>query len=138
MALSINSFNDVYIYMYVCNIVAIKMNSIKQYRRCVTVVLLLLYAFIATPVQLWHHHDVVKQSGEPGFGVLDTFTPSTDTISEGNCLICHHQYSVYNNDVIIPAIIEVAFFSSQDGYCMPKMIHIPSFSFQNRGPPIHF
>lgn len=57
--------------------------------------LLALYAFVALPASLWHHHHcnhgtvVSKQ-------LTDVLTAKGKTVSQAGCDICNHQYSVYD------------------------------------------
>ncbi|MFT3948195.1 MAG: hypothetical protein QM763_14590 [Agriterribacter sp.] len=107
----------------------------KRYHRLTATLLLVVYVFIATPVQLWHHHDPVEASLENVDQKRNVFTDSNDLLSERNCSICHHQYSTYHDDVIIPAVPDPREFSSKNGYYTPALVYAPSFSFQNKGPP---
>ncbi|MFT3750204.1 MAG: hypothetical protein QM768_17945 [Agriterribacter sp.] len=108
----------------------------RKYRQLTAVLLLLMYAFITTPVQLWHHHDPAKDP----VGSIDQkqsiFANSHQFFSEGNCSICHHQYSTYHDDVILPVVPDLCEFSSQNGRYTRAFIYAPSFSFQNKGPPL--
>lgn len=68
-------------------------NLTLLYRRIFTGGLLLLYLFIATPVQLWHHHTELNNvvSGKK------MIKPSGNSQSD-ICKICQHTYAVYVND----------------------------------------
>lgn len=54
---------------------------------------LLLYLFIAMPVQLWHHHAVSKETSCSS----KILKPAGDDQSEV-CKICQHTYAAYVND----------------------------------------
>jgi hypothetical protein len=120
---------------YICTYTAqIELTASTRYREIIAAVLWVLYAFIATPVQLWHHHNIAKETKQSAKGNR-ILSESKSTTADVNCPICHHQYSVYNDDVIIPAIPAVTEFSLQNGHYIPAPLHYPSFSFQNKGPP---
>ncbi|MFT3948184.1 MAG: hypothetical protein QM763_14535 [Agriterribacter sp.] len=107
----------------------------KRYRQLTAVLLLAMYAFIATPVQLWHHHDSEKHITDAG--IKTSFVSKiANAASEANCLICHHQYSVYNDDIIIPLIAAVTEFSLQNGYYIAELVHFIALPSQNKGPPV--
>ncbi|MBX2921907.1 MAG: hypothetical protein KF746_06930 [Chitinophagaceae bacterium] len=111
------------------------MHLTKRYRQLTAILLLVVYAFIATPVQLWHHHDAEKPITDAG--IKTSFVSKiADTVSEANCLICHHQYSVYNDDIIVPVIAAVTEFSFQNGHYTPVLVHFIALPSQNKGPPV--
>ncbi len=80
----------------------------------------MVYAFIATPVHLWHHHSYkvntesqtsTKEKGESN--VFKSAQQSTDA----NCQICSHHYSVYNDVAnIVFDIPTPVFLSNKEGY----------------------
>ena len=107
----------------------------KRYRQLVALFLLLVYAFIATPVQLWHDHDTAKGSVQSAGQKQSSFTNGTKLFNDSNCPVCHHQYSTYHNDFIFPVVPNPCEFSSQNGYYTLRFVYSPFFSFQNKGPP---
>jgi hypothetical protein len=64
------------------------------YRRILAAVFLLVYIFIATPVQLWHQHNFVKKEK----AACTKIAAGTVSISSEDCKICQHTYAVYVKD----------------------------------------
>jgi hypothetical protein len=104
------------------------------YRPLIAAILLVTYAFISTPVQLWHHHNVVNSS-EEGRCTKERFIQTKGIYYNKHCSVCKHQYSAYHDGVIIPAVPDPREFSSQNGYYTLALVYPPLFSFQNKGPP---
>ncbi|MFT3701278.1 MAG: hypothetical protein QM802_02860 [Agriterribacter sp.] len=113
------------------------MTLTTTYRQYTAAFLLLLYAFIATPVQLWHHHDVAKQFQHDTVKLQPTIKEQKGSIqTDGNCPVCQHQYTVYthnNSNVLIAAPLA---FSMHKGQYLLKVFTSPCFVYQNKGPPI--
>ena len=63
------------------------------YKRILAISFLTLYAFIYMPVQLWHHHSVIKERT----GAVKFAKETVDTTTE-DCSICQHTYTAYIND----------------------------------------
>ncbi|HRE50726.1 MAG TPA: hypothetical protein PK339_04870 [Flavitalea sp.] len=108
------------------------MSLTKSYRRFIAAVLLLAYGFIATPVQLWHHHEQLSQKEEKKAGDL---SENKGASIDNNCPVCQHQYSAYDNDAIVPAIPAITGWSSPDEHYQLTFFNVPVFSNQNKGPP---
>ncbi len=59
-----------------------------------------LYAFVATPVQFWHHHNYSSKTTSASSSdkkETTSVSKSDGKFAEGNCQICSHQYSTYND-----------------------------------------
>lgn len=97
--------------------------------------LLLIYFFIALPVQFFHHHDVTSTtkniSKEAGFSA------SSDK-ENATCRICEHKYPVYTHPVSINSKIlvntEIVFISTYR-LLIPQCFQRPH---PNKGPPFGF
>ena len=96
-----------------------------------------LYAFVATPVQLWHHHNypAASSSGSSDKKETASFSTATGKSVDANCQICSHQYSTYSDgaDVIFAAPVFIA--NAKEGYYYSSIPSAPLFNFANKGPP---
>lgn len=115
-----------------------RLSAVKKYKPFAALVLIVLYAFIATPVQLWHHHKFVISAETSSLQKDDksaqVASAAADTL-EDNCQLCSHQYSVYGND-------HVAFFElvrtvsiPREGFYALTIPSAPCFDSSNKGPP---
>lgn len=102
------------------------------YRQIVAVVFLLLYLFIASPVQLWHHHTAAG----PNTGKLKfSKTVANKNVQSETCKICQHTYAPHVADYTVfnvsipPSKVYKNFFHT-DSY-LSAFISILS----NKGPP---
>ncbi|HVU55017.1 MAG TPA: hypothetical protein VHD83_08170 [Puia sp.] len=108
------------------------MAAVRTYRRCFAAFLLGLYAFIATPVQLWHHHDQQKNSRGPekyatyhvGGGHFDAA-----------CKICSHKYSICDGAAPLSPAHHVAGYQAYSSWDTKQPLSRFSTSFFNKGPP---
>jgi hypothetical protein len=96
-----------------------------------------LYAFVATPVQLWHHHNYATASSSGTSDKKETASISTSSGKsvDGNCQICSHQYSTYSDydTVVFTAPLFIA--TAKDGFYYSSIPSSPLFNFANKGPP---
>ncbi|MBX3254893.1 MAG: hypothetical protein KF862_12190 [Chitinophagaceae bacterium] len=107
-----------------------------KYRQIIAVILLIVYAFIATPVSLWHHHHVNGEKQHTNYSDKDEIAQSTGTFSEAGCAVCAHQYSAYHGDIIIPGLATVVVFNpSENGYYTANPLSSSCFLFSNKSPP---
>lgn len=123
---------------YICIIVSKdKLITIKKYKQFIAILLMALYAFVATPVQLWHHHNYANPtaSGSSDNKETASFSKSTSKSAEANCQICSHQYSTYNDctDVIFAAPVFID--NPKEGFYYNSIPLAPLFNFANKGPP---
>jgi hypothetical protein len=99
---------------------------------------LVIYAFIATPVQLWHQHDfesiavTEKTSKKKHSTILSAYSPNA---ADTNCQICSNHYSIFI-DVKI-ARLENPFIVSQslEQFYVFSIPSSPVLDFSNKGPP---
>lgn len=112
--------------------------AFKKYNPFVAVLLLALYAFIATPTHLWHHHTPknIKTSNTTSESNANTnIAKDIYQNSETNCSICSHHYSFYTNvDTPIYQFIGVKHFSIHANYTTHFIGILPSINV-NKGPP---
>jgi hypothetical protein len=99
----------------------------------ITVSLLLLYAFIATPFNYWHHHKAnCEQNTKVQFAqVLDSTSASVDSV----CKVCSHHFSVALNDAVIVDFSPFDFVISFNESFILEKITNQGYGQSNRGPP---
>jgi hypothetical protein len=100
---------------------------------------LAVYTFIATPVQLWHHHAYIPEesSGTVSSDTIhDTVAPGTDASFESNCQICSHQYAAYSDDALVPFVAAFTLKASKYGCCLQQLVSAADFPLPNKGPPV--
>jgi hypothetical protein len=107
----------------------------KRYKTYISVLLLALYAFIATPVQLWHHHVYAASSASSNSKEETSVTKSPAKKFDTNCKICSHHYSVAANDAVTVYFPPVTFCNTViDPYLLNKIAN-PVYGQSNKGPP---
>lgn len=97
-----------------------------------------LYAFVATPVQFWHHHNYAAQttvSGSSEKKEATSLSKSTGKSVEGNCQICSHQYSTYNDGSTVIFAAPVFIANAKEGFYFRVISSVPLFNLANKGPP---
>jgi hypothetical protein len=109
----------------------------STYRHLLATFLLALYAFIATPVQLWHHHQypvkVVKTT--PSNAKSDTVAAGTGISLETDCAVCSHKYSSYNDEVLAPYETSLTVIAVKNGCYSLQQVTASPASLLNKGPP---
>lgn len=116
----------------------IKLTELRKYKHTIAVVLLAVYAFIATPVQWWHHHTyaVITTSSLQSAGKAKIATPhSSNKTIEDNCQICGHHYSIYSNDDVSVFKIFISANNPRQGFYALAIPLAPYFNSTNKGPP---
>lgn len=114
------------------------LTAFRKYKILIAAVLLAFYAFLATPVQLWHSHNYAvntQKSDSTNDKKQITFSKSTDKSIESNCQICTHHFSTYYDDAttIFSATLIIALISQGNLYT--KIPLDPIFYQANKGPP---
>ncbi len=111
----------------------------KKYKTFIATVLLAVYAFIATPVQLWHHHsNTINTASKKSYAqkVESPVFKSTPQATVANCQVCSHHYSVYSDVATIvfeaPSLILP---SNKECYIFSIPLS-PFLNFSNKGPPL--
>jgi hypothetical protein len=94
-----------------------------------------VYAFIATPVQFWHHHKSPASICISDTKEEKTISKSTGKTVEMNCQICSHHYSVYTGGT--PTVFEIAVTVAvaNESFSLQSIPAAPFFHFAGRGPP---
>ena len=84
------------------------------HKKLISVFLITLYAFIVTPTQWWHHHEMdTKQTS-----LSTQKNKHTNTVQDAvglNCKICSHHYSIADNNAGSLLMQHPIFTASQ--YC---------------------
>ena len=124
---------------YICIIVSKnELNKNRKYNPFISILLLALYAFVATPIQSWHQHEYAatssNSSSEQKQSVSIASAPSQS--AEEDCQICSHQYS--SCDSIGSILFSAPSFglTSKEGHYYHSVSPSPLFSFSNKGPPV--
>jgi len=120
---------------YICNNIAIILILTKRYKIFIGAFLMALYFFIVPPAGLWHQHGhppafLISHSTEN-----DVVSTSLETVTQGNCEICSHHFSVYIEDIEILPTTATFLFSSKVKYSTPSILRNTIFSLTSRGPP---
>jgi hypothetical protein len=113
----------------------------RTYKVVLGAFLLALYAFVATPVQYWHHHktvhaakpDLAKNSQQHLF-----FQDGDGSQQDANCPVCSHKYSTYSEISIIAFEPCIQVTGAQYGCYQLPSVTAPSFPLPNKGPPAFF
>lgn len=103
-----------------------------RYKQFLSAAFLLLYIFIAAPIQLWHHHDAAQQSKPSATKILKQSESNTQA---GECKICQHTYTSYLNDETHVGFDEIDFPSvkkpAEQSGCNSSFVN----GLSNKGPP---
>jgi len=125
-----------------CNNIAFILHSFPSYRNWIAAALLVLYAFIATPVQLWHSHALPVATGSAKLIAseqqkelkLVAGIAKANTAAD-HCSICSHQYAGY---IRYDLNLEIA----PESVCIAAMCNLiyfihqrPHFLSSNKSPP---
>jgi hypothetical protein len=108
------------------------------YRHILAAFLLAVYSFIATPVQLWHHHKHISKATQETVSLGtkgDLVSQGSGLSSEANCLVCAHKYSTYIDNAIFPFETSLTLPVVKNGYYSLPLVSISSFHLPNKGPP---
>ncbi len=116
-----------------------KLIKLKKYKSLIAVILLTVYAFIATPIQIWHHHDVAASASNPAMQTANkatiTATAADNKTINDNCQICSHHYSIYANDAEPAFEIFISCINPKEGFYALAILLAPYFNSTNKGPP---
>lgn len=110
---------------------------VRKYRQWIAAILLAVYAFIAAPVQWWHHHAPVEQMNGHEKKLHQQFKAIAKAKSSpDDCAICAHKYSTYFHYSFIPDIAPFYFHAiTQPDRCSSLYSSSP-FHFSNKSPPV--
>jgi hypothetical protein len=121
--------------IYICNSIAnIVLITQRTYRPILAAFFLAVYAFIATPVQLWHHHQLnVKVSRSDA--QMDSVAHGASIALDTDCPLCSHKYAVYNDPVLTSYELTLQATAVKNGcYLLPQLPASPT-ALPNKGPP---
>ena len=116
----------------------IKLNRIRKYKTFITALLLAVYAFIATPVQLWHQHNYETNtvSGKSfKEKQLTSFSTFSQQVADSNCQICSHYYSIFIDAEFVRLEAPFIVAQSVEQYYVFSIPSPPFLHFSNKGPP---
>jgi hypothetical protein len=122
---------------YFCNNIANYLTAFRTYRFLSGVFLLALYAFVATPVQYWHHHKIVHAAKQnyPKSSLQDHFFQVDGSQQDTGCQVCSHKYSTYSEISIVAFEACNHIAGTAHGYYQLPTVTAPSFPLPNKGPP---
>ena len=113
------------------------MTNNLTYKKAFGAILLALYVFITTPVQVWHghYHPSIKAAKSVTLENQEALTQQSNDSTDASCNICDHHYSVYVDDAIF--IIQATFpkLVAEEGNVICTIPSTPDFHFSNKGPP---
>jgi transcription elongation factor Elf1 len=95
--------------------------------------LLVLYAFIATPVSYWHHHKSTCEDN--GTEQHSQVVKKSQSVVDANCKICSHHYSASINDASTVYFSPITIHSTFSDFYTVKKIANPGYGQSNKGPP---
>lgn len=113
------------------------MTNNLTYKKAFGAILLALYVFITTPVQVWHghYHPSVTVARSENLQNQQAFTEQANDGIDASCNICDHYYSVYLDDAI--SIIQASLSNplAEEANLICTIPSTPDFYFSNKGPP---
>jgi len=114
------------------------LNLIRKYKTFITAILLAVYAFIATPVQLWHQHNYATITVSQKLSTekqSTSFSKFSQQVDDANCQICSYHYSIFIDAEVVR--LETPFIASQsiEQYYVFSIPSSPFLRFSNKGPP---
>jgi len=110
------------------------MGHIIQYPQWIAAVLLTVYAFIAAPVQLWHHHPAEENTRtEQSSGKQPVITKAN--ISGEDCPVCSHRYAAYTDYYYTIAIAPPTVYISTQPDGSTSLWQVFVLHCSNKGPP---
>lgn len=112
-------------------------NQSIKHNQFIAILMLVIYGFVATPVQLWHDHDNsdIENSFNNGKQNQLSESKSAGGAVEKNCKICSHQYSNHEAGAVVLFKVPFVMSSSDDCVYYNFLPASPIFDFSNKGPP---
>ena len=113
-------------------------HSIKL-KQLFAIMMLVIYCFVATPIQLWHDHNYsnIESSFNSDKENQVSESKSAGRIVEENCKICSHQYSSYEAGAVVLLKTPLNISSTNDSVYYYFLPPSPIFNFTNKGPPLN-
>ena len=111
-------------------------HSIKL-KQLFAIMMLVIYCFVATPIQLWHNHNYSNIENSFNSDKKNQVSESTSagSIVEENCKICSHQYSSYEDGAVVLFKTPLNISSTNNSVYYNFLPLSPVFNFTNKGPP---
>ena len=112
--------------------------SIKH-KQFFAIMMLVIYCFVATPIQLWHDHNYsnIESSFNSDKKNQVSESKSAGSIVEENCKICSHQYSSYEAGAVVLLKTPLNISSPNNSVYYNFLPLSPVFNFTNKGPPLN-
>jgi hypothetical protein len=107
--------------------------AFPTYKYYIGAILLALYVFVATPVQVWHHHNAAHAAKQNS--AHDILTQADGNQQDANCPVCSHKYSGYNDVAIVAFELSITITPVKNGLYQLSAVAAPAFSLPNKGPP---
>lgn len=98
--------------------------------------MLLLYLFVATPVQWWHQHSACASNGQSALEQKITTSKNSDLSFEENCRICSHQYALADTDAVWPVVAIIGLVNTPENFCIQPFYNFSPDILFNKGPPL--
>ncbi|OQP62211.1 hypothetical protein A4R26_18215 [Niastella populi] len=114
------------------------MNPFSTYKNLLGAFLLALYAFVATPVQYWHHHKTIHgaKKTHAADSQQQLLFQDDGSQQDANCPVCSHKYATYSEIAITASNLGHHVTGPQLGYYQLPAVTAPSFPLPNKGPPV--
>jgi hypothetical protein len=129
-------FLTYWVICYFCNNIAKYLTVLRTYKVLFGAFLLALYAFVATPVQYWHHHAIhASKQKQTQNSQHDPLLQNGGSQQDANCPVCSHKYSSYSEIEIISFEPCYSAAIALPGSFIVSTITAPSFLLPNKGPP---
>jgi hypothetical protein len=105
----------------------------RNHKTILATFLLVLYAFIATPVSYWHHHKSTCQ--DDSTAQHSKVVKISQLEVDENCEICSHDYSASINDASAVYFYHITIHTTFSDFYTVKKIANPGYGQSNKGPP---
>jgi hypothetical protein len=110
------------------------LTTIRTYKHFFAALLLVLHAFIALPANFWHHHDIANENTACSTNDQVHFE-SAGGISDANCAICDHAYSIFHDDLVHFEVLSLSVAIAKNGFYAVPSIDGLVCAIPNKGPP---
>jgi hypothetical protein len=115
------------------------LTAFPTYKYWIGAFLLALYTFVATPVQLWHHHanaHAANQISSIENSQQDIFSQGNGSQQDADCPVCSHKYAAYTDVAIVSFESTIHIAGAKNGLYQLPAVTAPSFPLPNKGPPV--
>ena len=115
-----------------------KLREFIKYKKIVAYTLLVLYMFIAIPIQLWHDHENIDYALSAKLNKakqsVNISIPSQNA-ADADCQICSHHYSIFTEAKEVVYQLSIPAFQTIEPYYVFSLPPSPLSQFSNKGPP---